>query len=69
MLKVRNAIRWTERNGNITTVSVSLHATPEEAEKARIGLVSTAKKLGWPGSPKWWQWWRKMDTRIEEQAQ
>jgi hypothetical protein len=35
-------------------------ATPEAAWEA---VVATAQRDGWT-PPRWWQWWRKRDTKI-----
>lgn len=54
-------IRWTDFDGSKTTVSVNGFETLEEA---RAAAVRSAKDSGWT-PPRWWQWWRWEDTRID----
>jgi hypothetical protein len=54
-------IKWTDYNGNHALVGVYDHATPGGARHAAI---NAARELGWT-PPRWWQWWRRKDTRIK----
>lgn len=53
-------IRWTGCDGSVTEVSVNGRETPEQA---RAAVIEQATLFGWT-SPRWWQWWRRHDTRI-----
>ena len=56
------SIKWTNRkDGSITIVETSGHSTPE---KAKAQAIDDAIFFGWPGNPKWWQYWRRGDTKI-----
>ena len=35
--------------------------------KAKNDAIANANAFGWPGSPKWWQWWRLNDTKISNE--
>lgn len=52
-------IEWTEFNGKKCHVDVGYCQTPEEALEEAI---KSARARGWT-RPKWWQWWRRHDTR------
>ena len=53
-------ISWTHRDGSITTVEVYDHDSLDDAKKA---AKESAIYFGWT-PPKWWQWWRWDDTRL-----
>ena len=53
-------IIWHKFDGSRTEIAVNDYETPEKAAEAAIFL---AKDSGWT-LPKWWQWWRRGDTRI-----
>lgn len=60
MITYGQSIVWTERDGSVTTVSVSDCVTPDEA---RGKALKSARLFGW-APPRWWQWWRRSDTRL-----
>ena len=53
-------IKWTDTKGNETTVGINGCKTCEEAKQQ---IIAVAKEMGWL-QPKWWQWWRRGDTKI-----
>lgn len=54
-------IVWSHWDGTQTRISVDDCATPEFAiERAMFA----ARIHGWT-PPRWWQWWRWNDTRLE----
>jgi hypothetical protein len=55
-------ITYTDFWGSKTTCGVSGLDTPDEALNEALKL---AKLDGW-SPPRWWQWWRRNDTRISE---
>jgi hypothetical protein len=53
-------IRWTRRDGGVASVRSVGHPTAGEAQWAAVKLALNA---GWT-NPKWWEWWRRKDTKI-----
>lgn len=58
-MRYGQSIFWTDFNGNTSKVEVGDCATQDEATNAAI---ESATAFGWT-YPKWWQWWRRYDTR------
>lgn len=54
-----HSIHWTG-NKTWTRVTSNGKPTPKEAKTEAIGM---AVRMGWT-PPKWWQWWRRHDTRV-----
>lgn len=54
-------IRWTDKDGSIRSVSVDGRGTPQQALR---DAIKSAIGFGWT-YPKWFQWWRKYDTRPD----
>jgi len=52
-------VRWTEFNGDEQRLSSDGHITLDDAKRHAFGCASLC---GWT-QPKWWQWWRRNDTR------
>lgn len=61
MITYGQNITYTDFYGYKTTSCVSGCGTPEEALQQAIELI---KDDGW-AQPKWWQWWRWHDTRVD----
>jgi hypothetical protein len=55
-------ITYTDFFGNKTTCGVDGCETPEQALREAVEL---AEGDGWT-NPKWWQWWRRGDTKITQ---
>ena len=53
-------IKWTTVIGDRITFGVNGCKTCDEAKQQALEI---AKDLGWT-RPKWWQWWRRNDTKI-----
>ena len=59
-IKYGQRISWTTFRGD----QVSVESRDMATEKAaREEAVKSARLLGWE-PPRWWQWWRRHDTRI-----
>ena len=56
------SIRWSHLDGTHEFVTVSNCSTARQSRKEACAFART---LGW-APPRWWQWWRRHDTRIEE---
>lgn len=52
------SIRWTERSGAVTTVTVGGFLTHEAALQEAWDFAYAS---GWE-QPRWWQWWRWRDV-------
>lgn len=61
MVLYGHRIEWTEFNGNRSSLRVENCLTREEALDS---ATQSAIGMGWT-PPKWWQWWRWNDTRVE----
>ena len=61
MIKYGQDITYTDFWGRETICGCNGHDTLEEAQKEAIEM---AKLDGWT-PPKWWEWWRRKDTRIK----
>ncbi len=55
-------IQWTNKELAVTKLELSGYSSPEEAKKETVNL---AKKMGWPGNRKWYEFWRIHDTVVE----
>lgn len=53
-------IVWTKFNGEKISTSIASNC----CNYAKQETIRDAKELGWT-PPKWWQWWRRNDTRID----
>lgn len=60
-MKYGFVITWTDYGGNETTAEVGGRETLEDAIN---DCRESAEHFGWT-PPKWWQWWRWGDTRVE----
>ena len=58
------SVRWTGRDGNVSVLTVNGYPT---AEAAAAKAFHDAREFGWT-PPRWWQWWRKGDTRAPAQS-
>ena len=54
-------IRWTVWGHGKRSIRVEGYRTEAHAEAAALMM---ATHLGWT-PPRWWQWWRWMDTRMD----
>ena len=52
-------IMWHDFDGSCHVVRVDNHLSPEDA---RADAIAAAKRQGWR-PPRWYQWWRREDTR------
>ncbi|MDE2096884.1 MAG: hypothetical protein KGL39_06515 [Patescibacteria group bacterium] len=57
-------IMWTDFRGDVTTITYSGFPTIEEARKC---VIESAARQGWT-PPKWWQYWRWNDTRLNSET-
>lgn len=64
MITYGQSIYWTDKDGSKLSVTVDGHATPEQAIKAAKEL---AELFGW-APPKWYEWHRRHDTRLDAQS-
>lgn len=52
-------IKWTRCDGSPAAIFVGWFKTQEEA---RVAVIKAARRAGWT-PPRWWQWWRRKDSR------
>lgn len=62
MITYGQTIKWTQLDGSTTTVTVD---DCETAKRAQDEAIRFAIECGWT-PPRWWQFWRWNDTRINE---
>jgi hypothetical protein len=55
-------IRWHDRDGGMHTVE---SGSCVNKDYASFSAWLEAKKAGWT-PPRWWEWWRFGDTRLED---
>jgi hypothetical protein len=60
MITYGQSIEWTSFDGSKTKITID---GCETADRARNEAVRFAKEQGWT-PPRWWQFWRWNDTRI-----
>ena len=56
-------ITWSHLDGSTNELKVSGYRTPN---MARLSAIVLATQQGWT-RPKWWQWWRRKDTKVFEE--
>lgn len=67
-MRIRYTIEWTRFGGLKQTLSTEfMYMEPSYiVEEGLRNLLEEAKLAGWT-LPKWWQWWRRNDTRVPEE--